>query len=197
MDDNEAPLTATPVALDRVVADACSPVLGKPCWNVQHGLNSLLTFEFGDPHLDIRGPMPSKSGSRRFQQIFTRRHVALHGERHLWIYSGDWAVFQGKALRADSKAGRRRIGRALPDLDGQILTKVDVSLDLRHSVFYFDIGGRLETAVSGDDQISDDEQWMLYEPSGLVLTVRADGCYCRDPGDTPPEQQAWRRPALR
>jgi hypothetical protein len=35
------------------------------------------------------------------------------------------------------------------------------------------------------------EQWMLYQPPGHVLTVRADGRSSRVPGDTAPGQEDW------
>ena len=36
------------------------------------------------------------------------------------------------------------------------------------------------------------EQWLLFGPSGHVLTVRDDGTYAYKPGDTPPEEEVWR-----
>jgi hypothetical protein len=55
------------------------------------------------------------------------------------------------------------------------------------SYFEFDLGGRLET--KSFDRMS--EQWLLYEPRGNVLTVRADKRYSYGSGDRHPSQQTW------
>jgi frataxin-like iron-binding protein CyaY len=55
------------------------------------------------------------------------------------------------------------------------------------SYFEFDLGGRLETKPY--DRTS--EQWLLYEPNGNVLTVRADKRYSYGPGDRQPSRESW------
>jgi hypothetical protein len=55
------------------------------------------------------------------------------------------------------------------------------------SVFEFDLGGRLETKPY--DRTS--EQWLLYEPNGDVLAVRADRKYSYGPGDRHPSKVRW------
>lgn len=121
-----------------------------------------------------------------------RRDVFVKGEWHLWLYFCDWTLYQGKRRTASWYSTDRRIGRALFDLDGQALTRVDVSSDLRRSTFEFDLGGRNET-VADDTRPTSDEQWLLFEPSGEALTDRADGHYHHAPGNTPPDKSVWLR----
>ncbi|HLB47568.1 MAG TPA: hypothetical protein VJL59_11235 [Anaerolineales bacterium] len=81
----------------------------------------------------------------------------------------------------------RRIDQALAELDGQALTSVRVDPSNSRSLFEFDVGGLLQTWPYNRDG----EQRLLYEPSGYVLVVRADGTYSHYPGDIPPDQEQW------
>ena len=51
------------------------------------------------------------------------------------------------------------------------------------SIFEFDLGGKLEVLPNYKDYEKTVDLWLLYEPSGYVLTLRADGKYKRAPGD--------------
>jgi hypothetical protein len=35
------------------------------------------------------------------------------------------------------------------------------------------------------------QQWMLYQPSGEVLTIRSDGMYSLEPGNTTSADARW------
>ena len=159
---------------------------GLPCWDVERGHGSFLTFEFGRPHLRIREPYESTAQSNRVRKSAARRHVYVRGDWHLWIYCCNWAVFDGSRLIGDS-ASKRRIDRAARYLNGQKLVSARVIPRGMRSLFEFDLGGRLETKPY--DRSS--EQWLLYEPNGNVLTVRADKRYCYGPGDRHPDHHRW------
>ena len=77
--------------------------------------------------------------------------------------------------------------RAARFLDGQRLVKAWVVPRGMRSVFEFDLGGRLETKPF--DRSS--EQWLLFEPRGNVLLVRADKKYWYGPSDRHPSKQRW------
>jgi hypothetical protein len=162
---------------------------GKPCWNVRRGYGHFLTLEFGEPHLEIREPSQvTKSVSPRVRKLFARRRVTVHGQWHLWIYCCDWELLIDGKLIADNRSSTpRKIDRALADLDGQALTGVSVSPKNARSVFEFDLGGSLVTRRF--DRTG--EQWMLFEPSGHVLTVRADGHCSHQPGTIAPDRVRW------
>jgi hypothetical protein len=162
------------------------PLLDKPCWHVQLGYGSFLTLEFGMPKLIIDEPTFALTTSIPARRVRTRRVVRVRGEWHLWIYSCHWRVTRFDRVIGDSSTAQRR-KRAAQELDGQILTHVVVRPQNGASIFRFDLGAQLETVPY--DQES--EQWLLYEPTGEVFTVRADGCYSHMPGDTPQGQERW------
>lgn len=160
---------------------------GLPCWGVQRGYGSFLTLEFGHPHLRIREPFPTDSASRRLQELAAKRLIRPAGDFHLWIYACDWAVFEGSRLVGDSGT-RRRIDRAASYLNGQKLLSAQLILRGMRTILEFDLGGRLETKSYDRKSV----QWLLYEPQGKVLTVRADKRYSYGPGDRPADQERWR-----
>ena len=175
------------MAIDLIDA-AFSPIYGKPCWLAQRGYSSFLTFEFGTPHLDIYEPGERPFAlSKKVKIRLVRRTVRVHGEWHLWIYCCDWSIRLGGKQIAHSESSDRRTERAVGVLDGQSLTRVSVDPSNARSVFEFDLDGSLLTWPYDKDS----EQWLLYEPSGYVLTVRADGRYSHQPGDTDLSQEQW------
>lgn len=166
------------------------PLFGLPCWNAKPSYGSFMTMEFGEPHLEIREPSaPKPDASEVVRKLLTRRHVVVHGEWHLWIYCCKWQVLAGKKRRGHSallSSSKQPIRRAAADLDGQSLVSVVVDPSKGTSVFAFDLGSRLETTPYNDSI-----QWYLYEPSGFVLSYRADGRISYQPGDTPPNKERW------
>ena len=59
------------------------------------------------------------------------------------------------------------------------------------TVFEFDLGGRLETFPYSEttEESEPEEQWMLFQPSGMVFTFRSDGKYSHQMGnDRTPEK---------
>jgi hypothetical protein len=114
----------------------------------------------------------------------------VHGDWHLWIYLCDWRIaLHGQVLASDGSK-RRVITRATAELGGQALVQVTVTESLI-SAFEFDLGGRLETIPNREAYEDTDALWHLYEPSGHVFTLRADGQYCHMPGETPPDKHWW------
>ena len=70
---------------------------------------------------------------------------------------------------ANNKSSRTH-EKGVQELDGQKLLRLSQHSRGLHSTFEFDLGGVLITRPY--DQKS--EQWMLFEPSGFVLTLRGD-----------------------
>jgi hypothetical protein len=160
---------------------------GKPCWNVRPGHGSFLTLEFGQPHLVVREPSTAVPGAtKKVREAVARRLVTVRGDWHLWIYCCDWKVFKGGTLIGDSSTDAR-IARAGNFLDGQGLTRFTISRRDVSYVFEFDLGGKLRTRPYNRHS----EQWMLFEPSGMVLTVRADARYKYSRSDAPEKEGEW------
>ncbi len=170
------------------------PLYGKPCWNAKHGHGSFLTFEFGDPHLEIDEPQePKPTWSPKVQKQFSRRHVWVRGQWHLWIYCCNWRVTSGSELIGESSTVEL-MNAAASQLDGHKLVLVSADQASSQWRFDFDLGGCLETwpypaEADRSDRIL--EQWNLYEPSGYVLTVRADGAYSYQPGNDDAGADVW------
>jgi hypothetical protein len=189
--------TARKMAKDSILHDSMrvAPIFarvfrklyGHPCWLVKPGYAGFLTMEFGEPHLEIREPTDSHAASKQVRELFARRMVTVRGDWHLWICWCDWAVFSnGKIIGELSTT--RRIQRAAHVLDGQKLISFSLGKRKGHSVFEFDLGARLETLPY--DRKS--EQWMLFTPTGRVLTLRADDQYSYEPGDTAADSKKWK-----
>jgi hypothetical protein len=169
------------------------PLYGLPCWNVKPGYGSFLTMEFGEPHLEIREPRQASrdDASEQVCRLLARRLVTVHGQWHLWIYCCHWSVTaQGKVI-GDSTT-KEGVRHAAEELDSQKLVAASVDPLSGCSTFDFDLGARLSTWPYREAESSLYEQWMLYEPSGMVLSFRADGQYSHHPGNTPPEFKEWR-----
>ena len=143
---------------------------GKPCWGVNPGFGSFLTLEFGKPHLEVREPVvPKKGASAKVWKGLAPRGVHVHGEWHLWVYCCDWEVFSGHK-RIGDRSTKAKIRRAAEFLNGQKLTRFSTSPRKVSCVFEFDLGATLKTRPYDNES----EQWLLYEPSHKVLSVRAD-----------------------
>jgi hypothetical protein len=80
------------------------------------------------------------------------------------------------------------------ELDGQALTSVTVNKSYV-STFEFDLGGKLEAFPNYEAYEKTHDLWLLYEPSGNVFTLRADGKYQRAPGDGSGKHQ-WKTLAV-
>jgi hypothetical protein len=141
---------------------------GLPCWNVRQGYGSFLTFEFGQPCLEIREPiLDSPRSSQR------RRLVTVLGEYHLWIEQCHWSVSEHQEQLAHSESESSVISRALDHLDGSILRTVRLVPDRGECAFdfEFDTSARLKRYA---DATPDDPIWHLYS-NDLVLSYLSSG----------------------
>jgi len=173
--------------MSRVFNNAFRPVYGLPCWGVRPGYGTFLTLEFGQPHLRVREPKQlTGEESSRVKHLLERRTVTVHGDWHLWVYCCNWAVHQNGTLVGDSTS-EERIKLAAEILDGQALESFDYVWRGCKSHFTFDLGARLVTSPC--DRKS--EQWLWYQPTGKVLTLRADKKYSHQKKDAAPESERW------
>lgn len=168
-----------------IIDEIFKPLIGKYCWSAQKGYGSFLTFEFGDPHVDIYEKYRTKDGIREL-----RRLTAVHGDWHLWIYLCDWVVYTHGKVKAKSSSRTRDIDRAMGRLDGQTLVSVDVETNTE-TRFVFELGDTMETTPNISAYGNLNEQWLLYEHSGNVFTLRDDLKYSYKPGNIVTEQSDW------
>ncbi len=172
-----------------IVKRVFSPILGKPAWQVKKGHGSFLTFEFGKPSLNVREPKaPYPEMSDRVHELRGRRLVTVRGEWHLWIYCCHWEIRSKDKFLSHNESPDAVIDEAASFLDGQILESVTVLPDAS-TIFQFDLGGTLKTRPweeKGDEEVY--EQWMLYEPSGMVFEILSDVTYSHFPGNASPDE---------
>jgi hypothetical protein len=174
------------------VVEAFQPVLGLPSWLVQRGYGSFVTLEFGQPQIDVGADVTREGDLPGIPTGVELRPTHVHGEWHLWIYCCLWSLALTGVELSHSESDDQTMGRALRLLDGQGLIDVTVSPDASTD-FTFDRGFTLRTwpappGAYGDEPV---EQWMLFQPSGDVLTLRADGRYARHHETTPQEAYVW------
>ena len=162
-------------------------LLGKPCWGVKRGWGSFLTIEFGQPHLELLEPRETTSTSKKVQAAAARRLAYVRGDWHLWVYCCQWGVFNDSGELIGDTSSRRSIDRAAAFLNGQALVAGALIPRGMRTVLEFDLGARLEMKPYNRTA----EQWMLYEPNGKVLTVRADKRYSYGSKDHAPERMQW------
>ena len=168
-----------------------SPLYGLPCWNVKPGHGSFLTLDFGEPRLEFREPREAEhSRSLKIKNLYARRLVTLHGDWHLWVYCCYWNFFLNGRFVGDSNS-EKGIQKTVVELNGQKLVRATANQLPGHSVFEFDLGGRLTTRPYDKSYEGPSIQWMLFEPSGDVLSLRGDGLYSHQPGSTPPNEERW------
>jgi hypothetical protein len=172
------------------IGSTFAPLIGLPAWGVQKGHGSMLTFEFGSPHLVIREPIANPStDDPKIRKLLRRRHVVLHGAWNLWIYICHWRCIESSVEQCSDLSSDLEINEATKLMHGQQLTAVKIDAASRRSSFRFDLGVTLETwPHEGPDN---DDQWLLFTPTGYVLTFRADGHYCWGPADQMPENEIW------
>jgi hypothetical protein len=141
---------------------------------------------FGEPHLEICEPrVPAKDALPEVRKLFARRNVTVRGDWHLWIYCCNWTVLDagrsiGESENNDSFADATQL------LDGQAFKSVSIEKS-GNTRFTFDLDGTLETSPYDDFS----EQWMLYQPDGNVLALRADGKYSHSKSDADQETEVW------
>jgi hypothetical protein len=162
-------------------------VYGKPCRSAKPGYGSFLTFEFGEPHLEIREPRDApKRATRKVRELFARRGVAVHGEWHLWVYECDWEILvEGRRIANNRSSWTYE--RGTNRLDGQKLMRFSLQPRGLQSIFEFDLGGVLVTRPYDRSG----EQWILFCPSKKVLTLRADSKYAFHASNLPEDQAKW------
>ncbi|WP_175997717.1 hypothetical protein [Burkholderia stabilis] len=172
---------------DRIWPTICDT----PAWSVTKGQGSFLTFEFGQPELEVREPRagsPDLSAAAR-DRLASRR-VTVAGNGHLWICYCHWSIaLDGREL-AHSESRSGDIAAAAQRLDGQILQSLAPGAEPGAWAFDFDLRGKLTTWPYGDDP--SDEQWHLFDRrSGNVLTAQADGTWSYGPANDPPGERPF------
>ena len=175
-----------------IVDEVFNPILGKPAWNVRKGFGSFLTFEFGDPYLEIQEPREAASDtSEKVRRRLARRWVRVCGAWHLWIEYGEWRAFSFGKRIGDWNSSDRTLRKIASEFDGQALVRATVD-EQAHTSLEFDLGGKLEIFPWPiDEEFPEMAEWSLYEPTGKVFQLRCDGYYCYKSGQEITHPEDW------
>ncbi|MBL8090285.1 MAG: hypothetical protein JNJ43_08150 [Anaerolineales bacterium] len=179
-----------------IIQKVFKPVYGKPSWEVKQGYGSFLTLEFGEPRLHIYVPREATSEAHKsVKRRATRRQVYVHGKWHLWIYICNWKIsILGKEV-ANHSSSRKVIQKATAELNGEALVNVTIDKSFI-TTFEFDLGRKLISIPNHKKYDLDSELWLLYEPSGKVFTLRADGQYSHTSANGKTEDN-WKQLSIR
>ena len=142
-----------------------------PCWNVEKGIGSFLTFEFGKPQIEFTEPKVWSQLKYPLNQNKIRR-VFLKGTEKLWIYCVDWIVYYNETAIAHNESKDEQINIAANVLNGQILELIEIDTESGETKFKFDLGGILTTCNRTHNE--KDESWMLFVKDS-VLTMNNSG----------------------
>jgi hypothetical protein len=132
-------------------------------------------MHFGKPSLSVREPFTTDSTSDAVRRLASRRRVTVRGEWWLWIFCCYCHLTANDLDLATGSSSRRRIERATAQLEGQKLVSVAVDCEAGATRFTFDLGCILHCRRFERD--SDAELWMLYKPSGYVLSIHGNGTF--------------------
>lgn len=168
----------------RIIRDAFKPIIGLPCWGLNHERYLNLSMNFGKPSLRIvREPFKSSARSPAVRRNAARRIVSVRGEWWLWIYCCYWRLILDGHVLVTGSSSFPRIERAIRRLQGQKLVSVEVKPETGATRFAFDLGAVLDCRRFERD--SDEQLWTLYQPRGYVLAVHGNGTFIHDRGAKP------------
>ncbi|HEY9639051.1 MAG TPA: hypothetical protein V6C57_01130 [Coleofasciculaceae cyanobacterium] len=132
-----------------------APLLGEKVWEPKLGHGSFITLEFGKA-------LPSKE---------VRGRTYTHGEWHLWIYMCVWRLEKGREVLATSEDSHSKIESAIQCLDGLALSSVELTSPNWETIFRFEQEIVIRTFSAYPNDEEDEAYWMLFTPSGNVLSV--------------------------
>ena len=175
--------------MDDAITTVFAPLIGLPCWGVERGQGSILSFEFGSPRLFVREPYVSTASSAKLRRSAAQRGVKPVGEWNLFVFCCHWRIVTSGEIPADDDSTSAGIEAAAQAMDGQRLTAFALDAASRQAAFSFDLGASLTTWPC---EVNDEEQWSLYLPAKRILTYRTDGLVSLGAADEKPEQAVWR-----
>ena len=149
----------------RLLQDHFRAISGLPCWDVRCGYGSFVTFNFGQPHLDVREPSPKSKSSH-----FHRRRVTVCGDRELWFEQCEWRITEREVEIAESESFRATMSVAFARLDGQYLKEIHIDPGNGVCRFRFELDMSFDTRRYSDFE-SDDPMWHLYSPDSVITYI--------------------------
>lgn len=150
----------------QAITEITDKVVGQKVSAIELGVGSFLNIDFGQLHTEIR---TYKDGKER-EFIF--------GEWRLWVYMCAWRINKNNRPFVASSDDRTKIAELIKELAHTTLTKCEIfnaSLDTK---YYFNDHITL-TLFNWNTE--DEEQWMLFTPGEMVLTIGPGDTWCYEP----------------
>jgi len=165
-----------------------SRLYGIPSWNVKRGYATFVTFDFGQPYLEINEKIIERevNGLRS-----KRRMTSVYGEWHLWLYDSEWSISQGSTEICNSKSEDSLVDRGCTFLNGQAIAKISIEKEHNKTTIDFDLEGRVVILPDQDDREDPPDLWMLFCPNGMVFSLRSDGCFSYQRNNTVQEEERY------
>ncbi len=158
-----------------IIQENFAEIIGKPCWGLIYDRQTNLSLNFGNPFLKIEEPFKSKSKLPDIREHFARRRVFVKSDYFLLIYIARWKIIHKQKTLATNRSSFLGITKAIGNLKGQILEKVEINKNTGMTNFEFDLGSNL--LVQRWSPKETDELWTLSKPDNYYLSVYSNGFY--------------------
>jgi hypothetical protein len=147
-------------------------------------------MNFGAPHMTLREPRESTSGSPRLRAHFARRGVHLRGTHGLVAYPGRWRLVLADGLTVRDTSSAKRLDMAVARLRGELLEAIAIDPRSGRSEFFFDLGARLTVRWPHGAPAAREEHglWSLHDRSRVVAIFvggKYDTCSLRTAAENP------------
>jgi hypothetical protein len=137
------------------------PLVGYIAWSVRQVHGSILTMQFGEPHLTVREPVRASEGSsEQVRKHLARRRVFIRGDWQFSIENAEWEITTRHATVNSHAFDVVELQDVLKELDGQRLLAVNEGSSAGSFVLTFDLGASLSLRPGAD---LNDDQWSVHE----------------------------------
>jgi hypothetical protein len=157
----------------QMILSAFQPLIGRLAWSVCRVHGSILTMEFGEPHVRVRGPIvASADASERVRRNLARRRVFLCGEWRLAISYAFWEITTRYVTVNSDEFDIGELQDTLNEVDGQRLLSVEEGAEPGSFVLIFDLGASILIRPNASDE---DDQWTIYDQTETSKTEAGAG----------------------
>jgi hypothetical protein len=175
------------------IDDAFEPLIGLSCWLVTKVHGSIVSMEFGEPHLEISKQRNGLALLEGVPKRLPQRLAVVRGDYTLAIEMCVWQIEVSGAELAHCESDDRRMTRALHVLNGQALTGVAISKSDGSTTFSFDLGAAVRThPATGGTYDEPADQWWLSMPNGEYLVLRSGPEFSIHDCHAKEDQMTWR-----
>jgi hypothetical protein len=176
------------------IDDAFAAVIGLPCWLVKKVHGSIISMEFGEPHLNVGKQHSGLTLIDGVPKRLPQRLAVVRGDYTLAVEMCVWQLVADGAELAHCESDDLRMTRALRVLSGQALTSVAIDDSDGRTTFGFDLGMLLLTQPAEPGVYEEPAtQWWLSMPSNKYVVLRNGPEFSIHDGHAEEDQMTWIR----